>query len=272
MGELGDWTLFAGWEARYRQWLDGAAKALSRGELVEALADGYPFLCDAQTPFSSLQVPLAQAKLGLVTTAGVYLKREQSPFRGELIEGDPGCRELPLDVTADRIAFGDEHFSHEPAQRDWNVVFPVDRLRALVEAGRIGGIGALLSISGYVTNAKELFEGPVQAVVAALEHAGCDAVVVVSISPVSHQSGALVARAAEVAGVPSVEIAWFDRSLARIARPRVLRSPFARFPEDWSAPLGPPGNRPVQEAVVTQAVAMLADATPGEVRPFREQA
>jgi D-proline reductase (dithiol) PrdB len=264
---MGDQALFNGWEERYRAWVALAKRPLVIGDMVTALED-YPFLRATQTPFTPLKVPLEQVRLGLVTTSGVYLKREQSPFRGGLLEGDPGCREIPLDVTPDQVDFSEQHFEHGPAERDWNVVFPIDRLRGLAAEKRIGGIAAIVSLCGYVTNAKALFESPVPAIVESLVRAKCDAVLVVPVSPICHQSSALVSRAAEEAGIATVEIGWNERSLKRLARPRVLRSPMARFPRDWDAPLGAPGDRATQEALVAQALAMLTDAAPGEVRRF----
>jgi D-proline reductase (dithiol) PrdB len=89
--------------------------------------------CPATLP----RVPLAQARVALVTTAGLHLRGDR-PFRGE----DPGYRFIPS--TAESHELLQSHssigFDRSGMQRDINVVFPIDRLREFEREGVIGSL------------------------------------------------------------------------------------------------------------------------------------
>lgn len=87
------------------------------------------------SPVTELPVPVARARVAVVTSAGLNL-RSQEPFRRE----DPGFRVLPVgtpdaEIVQSHSSIG---FDRTAAARDLNVSYPVDRLRELVEQGAIG--------------------------------------------------------------------------------------------------------------------------------------
>ncbi len=86
------------------------------------------------TPFAK---PLSQAKICLVTTAGVHLKN-QPPFDVDAAKGDHSFRIIPSDFKTGDITISHEHFSHARAKKDLNVIFPRDRLLELVKMGVVG--------------------------------------------------------------------------------------------------------------------------------------
>ncbi len=90
--------------------------------------DGSPFVSPP---------PLAEAKIALITSAGLH-RRDDRPFRF----GEQGYRIIPSDVDpADLIQTQvSVNFDRTHYQRDVNVVLPLDRLRDLAEAGEIGGV------------------------------------------------------------------------------------------------------------------------------------
>ncbi len=82
-------------------------------------------------------VPLAEATVAIVSTAGLH-RRADPPFTPGALD----YRLLPGDVD-----FGDVVLSHISAnfdrsafQQDPNIMFPLDRLREMTEAGEIGGV------------------------------------------------------------------------------------------------------------------------------------
>ena len=82
-----------------------------------------------------------------------------------------------------------------------------------------------------------------------------------------HQSGGLIARAIEAAGVSTVVVMVDRHKAATLAVPRglVLRFPFGR-------PFGAPGNREQQRVVLEDALGLFSSVTkPGEVMtsPYR---
>jgi len=88
------------------------------------------------TPFTG---PLSKARVALVTTAGVHLAR-QKPFDMKDPDGDPTCRAIPSQSPREEYTITHDYYDHSDADRDLNIVFPIDRLREMAEAGEIGSL------------------------------------------------------------------------------------------------------------------------------------
>ncbi len=104
-------------------------------------------------PWTPLSKPLASSRVALVSSAGFVLPG-QEPFDERKRGGDPSFREIPADVGVGTLV--DTHrsgsFDHSAMLRDPNLVFPIDRLRELRDAGRIGQVNARhLSFMGSLT-------------------------------------------------------------------------------------------------------------------------
>jgi D-proline reductase (dithiol) PrdB len=91
---------------------------------------------NASTPFTQAK-PLAESCVAVVTSAGLHLRSDR-PFSS----GDPTYRIIPSNVRADNIlqSHVSLHFDRSAILQDINVVFPVDRLREMREAGTIGAV------------------------------------------------------------------------------------------------------------------------------------
>ena len=97
----------------------------------------HPCLLPDDTPWTPLRKPLNEARLAIVTTAGLHLRGDR-PFTG----GDQTYRALPTaaparDLLLSHTSIG---FDRTGIQRDLNLVYPLDRLRELVE-GALGSVG-----------------------------------------------------------------------------------------------------------------------------------
>jgi len=90
-------------------------------------------------PFTVLRKPLAACTVALVTTAGVHM-RGQQPFDMENPDGDATYRELPGNATPDMLTITHKYYDHTDADRDLNVVFPLEHFRDLVANGVIGAL------------------------------------------------------------------------------------------------------------------------------------
>lgn len=104
-------------------------------------------------PWAPLAKPLAECRLALVSTAGMVLPG-QDLFDDSVPGGDFGFREIPGDASvADlRDSHRSESFDHAGMRRDPNLAFPLDRLRELVERGRIGSVARRhVSLMGSLT-------------------------------------------------------------------------------------------------------------------------
>lgn len=81
--------------------------------------------------------PLAERRVAIVSSAGLVV-RGQDPFRGR----DPDYRAIPASIAADDLLCShiSINFDRTGFQEDWNVVFPLDRLRELAAEGAIGAV------------------------------------------------------------------------------------------------------------------------------------
>jgi D-proline reductase (dithiol) PrdB len=84
-------------------------------------------------PGARLAKPLTDARVALVTTAGLYLPG-QTPFRHSIRHDDCSYREIPDEAAVEDLVIGQssDAFDHTGAEKDRNLVFPLDRLRELV--------------------------------------------------------------------------------------------------------------------------------------------
>lgn len=94
-----------------------------------------------EIPWKPLNKPLAECRLALVTTAGIHLA-DQDPFDVDAKEGDPSYRVLPADSPLQNYRISHTHYDHSEADRDINCVFPITRMRELLEQGFIGSLAA----------------------------------------------------------------------------------------------------------------------------------
>ena len=108
------------------------------------------------TPWVPWTKELRQSKIALVSSAGLHMRGDR-PFIG----GDPSYRVIPSDAdTADVI---DSHASigwdRTGLYRDLNLVFPLDRMRELIERNVIGSLAQdYYSFMGAQRNPRKIIE------------------------------------------------------------------------------------------------------------------
>jgi D-proline reductase (dithiol) PrdB len=123
---------------------------------VYADFDWHPF--DAFSPYNPLLVPLAEARVAFVTTAGVHLA-SQPPFDTEANAGDPSWRAFPSTTPLADLVLSHGGYDTRRASADPNVILPLDHLRALRDEGRIGSLAQdVYSFMGYVAESDRLLE------------------------------------------------------------------------------------------------------------------
>lgn len=134
-------------------------------------------------PWAPLEKALTECRLALVSSAGFVLP-DQEPFDESIRGGDVSFREIPSDAEASDLVdtHRSESFDHSGMVRDPNVAFPLDRVRELVAAGRLGSLaGAHLSFMGSITASKRLVRDTAPEVAAALVRDSVDIALLVPV-------------------------------------------------------------------------------------------
>ena len=110
----------------------------------------HKFVAATDIPWTPLAKPLADCVLALVTTAGVHL-RTDPPFDMRDPDGDPSYRRLPATGPRDALTITHKYYDHSAADRDLNVVLPLDRGHELQAEGRIRAVAPVVySFMGHV--------------------------------------------------------------------------------------------------------------------------
>ena len=82
--------------------------------------------------------PLDERRVAIISTAGLHVRRDR-PFQ---IDPDDFYRVIPGDVQSNDLVMSHiaASFDRSGYQRDWNVVFPLDRLREMEKERIIGSL------------------------------------------------------------------------------------------------------------------------------------
>ncbi|MDB4895231.1 MAG: hypothetical protein JWN15_1493 [Firmicutes bacterium] len=190
-------------------------------------------------PWAPWHTPVSSAKVALVSTGGVYLKKGlHQAFETENPYGDASFREFPSVVVNDDLDIAETAANSRYAREDINVIFPLERLYQLVDSGYVGSVAPFAySFMGQITRPTSLLANYAPSVAYRMKRMGADVALVVAAGLVGHQTAGLVARAIELAGVPTVVLGTSRELLEAVGVPRAV---VVRHPE--GAPMGNPGN------------------------------
>ncbi len=103
-------------------------------------------------PFTPFDIPLTEARVGLLTTSGHFLKSDDpQPFGetamtqeeavariSEFIRSAPVLSEIPSSCPASDLRVRHGGYDIRSAERDPNATFPIERLREALAEGRVG--------------------------------------------------------------------------------------------------------------------------------------
>ena len=101
------------------------------------------FACEENdtTPWTQPSKDVSECKVAIVTSAALHLRTDRPFPARDRAEGDPSYRIIPSDSKASSILHSHVSigFDRTGILKDINIVFPIDRLREMVERGEIGG-------------------------------------------------------------------------------------------------------------------------------------
>ena len=119
--------------------------------LLHSWAKKGDFITHEDSPFTPLAKPLSQCRLALVTTGGVH-HMDQKPFDMIDPQGDPTFREIHATAAPENLTITHNYYDHGDAEKDINIVLPLQRVQDLVNTGEIGSVNSRhVSFMGHIT-------------------------------------------------------------------------------------------------------------------------
>ncbi|MDP9353565.1 MAG: glycine/betaine/sarcosine/D-proline family reductase selenoprotein B [Chloroflexota bacterium] len=104
---------------------------------------------DDRVPLARLKRPLSESSLTFVSSAGVQPKRNL-PFDVVHPVGDYSFRRVPSHSKPEDLEIHQIKYPTVGANRDLNVIFPIERLQELAGEGRVGSLTpSFFSFIGY---------------------------------------------------------------------------------------------------------------------------
>jgi len=128
------------------------AKLITRfPSLAQRFITAYePWESGEPTPWTFVTKPLSECRVALVTTSGIHHK-DQQPFDMQDSEGDPSFREIAGATIGRDYQITHDYYDHSDAEKDLNIIFPIDRLRDLQTEGVIGDLAERhYSLMGHI--------------------------------------------------------------------------------------------------------------------------
>ena len=113
------------------------AKTYNLPWVKEGWSRYFQALAFTQTPWTPLSKPLSECKVALVTTGGVHLQTDL-PFDMIDPQGDPSFRKISSQAQKEDLRITHDYYDHQDAERDINLVLPMDILRKCQQEGVIG--------------------------------------------------------------------------------------------------------------------------------------
>jgi hypothetical protein len=127
---------------------------------------------------------LDEAKIALLSSAGLYVTASQPSFDGERERreptwGDPSWRAIPAGVRTGELGMMHLHLNTEDVLADHDIALPTTRLAELARAGVVGASTAShVSVMGFQQGGLQVWrEETAPEIAAALREEGADGVV-----------------------------------------------------------------------------------------------
>ena len=133
---------------------------------------------DGDPPFTPLSKPLAESRVGLICSGGIY-RLGQVAFH---FKDDDSFRQIATSAPKSELRV--THFAYDltDARQDPNVVYPVETLRGLARAGVIGELNDhAYTFMGGIYSARKVRENLAPELVRAMVRDEVDVVVLVPV-------------------------------------------------------------------------------------------
>ena len=120
---------------------------------------------------------MSECCISMLTSGGV--SHCSMPGFNPDARNDHRLDEVNQNVGSAEFEINDSYYNHDDAERDINCIFPIDRLREMVDAGVIGHIAPRFwsGFMGRIYNRTKLMEASVPAFIAKLREDAVDILV-----------------------------------------------------------------------------------------------
>ncbi len=227
--------------------------------LALGYAEPYRWAHFDDVPFTPLARPLAEATIGIITTAAPYQpgRGEQGPgaaYNGaaKFYEVYSAATATEPDLRISHVGYDRDHTTAE----DQGSYFPLRALKKLEQGGMIGSVAPRFHGLPSNRSQRRTLEVDCVELVARCREDGIDGAVLVPNCPVCHQSVSLAARALEEAGIASVIMGCARDIVEYVGVPRLL---FNNFPLGNAA--GLPNDPAAQLHIAQLALELLQNAS-----------
>lgn len=201
------------WREKYDDWRGDAHRSSGLD-----IGEGYPYVVNRRSPFKPARSALPMLNLALISSAGAYLDGTE-PFAIDRDGGDTTFREIPTEIEAQDLKYVARGYDPKAVLADMNAQVPLGRLFEFVSNGILGQLNpAFWSFCGFIPDAARVAEELAPRLVERAVRYEVQAALLIPASRLCHQSLALVARALEDAGVPTMLIA-VDKEVVAAAHP-----------------------------------------------------
>lgn len=209
----------------------------------------YPFVVNAGSPFTAARRSLPMLNLALISSAGAYIDGTD-PFDIEARDGDPEIREIPVEVGAEDLLYSARGYDPQAVKEDRNSQIPIERLQEYEANGVIGRLNHVWwSLAGHIPNARLVAEQTAPRIAERVERYDVQAALLIPASPLCHQTLGIVARAIELAGIPTMLLSVERKLSDRIRAPRV-----AFYDGDFGSVAGKPNWKQYQHRILDEAL------------------
>ncbi|HEV2147348.1 MAG TPA: glycine/sarcosine/betaine reductase selenoprotein B family protein [Longimicrobiaceae bacterium] len=125
-------------------------------------------------PLAPVRKPLSECRLVFVSTSGVQ-PRGSLPFDTVHPVGDYTFRRVPSSSRVEELEIHQLKYPTAGANRDLNVIFPIERLRELADEGVIGGLTEnFYTFIGYNMDPERLERTLAEDIATAISEEGAD--------------------------------------------------------------------------------------------------
>jgi D-proline reductase (dithiol) PrdB len=178
----------------------------------------YDFVKNVHAPFTPARRALPLTRLALISSAGAYINGTET-FDAASNHGDASFREIPISVEPEDYLFAGRSYDTAAVKQDINVQIPIQRLLEYQSNGVIGELNPVWwSFSGFIPNARLVSDSLAPQIVERVARYGAQAALLVPASRLCHQSCAILARALEQSGIPTMMIG-VQRDVVDVVRP-----------------------------------------------------